>query len=75
MNECKTKSENKNAIREHRYFFESKFAEVNRLFVLIYSNQDDNDKSYNTRGYYFPKGTARNYNDIINGKNFYDQPN
>ena len=35
--EYKTKSENKNTANEYRYFLESKFVEVDRLFVLIYS--------------------------------------
>ena len=31
-------------INEYRYFLESNFVGVNRLFVLVYSNQDDNSK-------------------------------
>ena len=31
-------------------------------------------KSYNDKKYYFPKGIFKNYNVIINGKNFCDQP-
>ena len=61
-NEYKTKSENKKTTSEYRYFLESNFVGVNRLFVLIYSNQDNNSK-----------GTIKNYNVIINGKDFYDQ--
>ena len=34
-NEYKTKSDNKNTTSEFRYFLESKFVEVNRLFVLV----------------------------------------
>ena len=37
----KTKIENKSTANEYRYFLDSKFAGVNRLFVLVYSNQDD----------------------------------
>ena len=43
------------------------------LFVLVYSNQDDNSKRFKTRRYYLPKGIHDNYNLIINGKNVYDQ--
>ena len=47
-NKCKTKSENKNATKEYRFFFESKFVRVNRFFVLVYSNKDNNKKKYKT---------------------------
>ena len=45
---------------------------VNRLFVLVYSNQDD-AKRVKAKRYYLPKGIIKNYNVIVNGKNFYDQ--
>ena len=73
-NEYKTKSKNENTTNEYRYFLESNFVGVNRLFVLVYSNQDANSKRFKTRRYYLPKGIIDNYNVIINGKNFYDQP-
>ena len=41
-NEYKTKSENKNTTNEYRSFLESNFIEVNRLFVLVYSDADGN---------------------------------
>ena len=44
------------------------------MFVLVYSNQDDDSKRFNTRRYYLPKSTIKNYNVIINGKNFYNKP-
>ena len=72
-NEYKTKSENKNTTNEYRYFLKSNFVGVNGLFVLVYSNQDDNSKRFKARRYYLPKGIIDNYNVIINGKNFYDQ--
>ena len=34
-NEYETKSENRNMANEFRYFFESNFVGVNRLFVLV----------------------------------------
>ena len=58
---------------EYRYFLESNFVEVNRLFVLVHSNQNGNDKTFKTPRYYLPKGIIKNYNVIINGKNFYYQ--
>ena len=38
-NEYKTKSENKNTTNEFRYFLESNFVRLNRLFVLVYTNE------------------------------------
>ena len=43
-NEYKTKSENKTTTNEYRYFIESNFVGVNRLLVLVYSNQDNDAK-------------------------------
>ena len=71
-NEYKTKSENKNTTNEFRYFVESNFVGVNRLFVLVYSNQGSNVKRFNVWKYYLPKGIIKSYNVIISG-NFYDQ--
>ena len=67
-NECKTKSKNKNTTKQYRYFTESNFAGVNRLFAIIYTNQDNSSKRSKTQRYYLPKGTINNYNVIINGK-------
>ena len=51
-NEYKTKSENKNATKEYRYFHESNFVVVNWLFVLVYLNWNNYVKLFNTRKYY-----------------------
>ena len=53
---------------------ESNFVGVNRLFVLVYLNRDNDVKRFKTRRYYLTKVRIKNYNVIINGKNFYDQP-
>ena len=53
---------------------ESNFVGVNRLFVLVYLNRDNDVKRFKTRRYYLTKARIKNYNVIINGKNFYDQP-
>ena len=63
-----TKSKNKNTTNEYRHFLESNFVGVNRLFVLIYSNQDDNAKRFKSKKIYLPKGIVNNYNVIINKK-------
>ena len=59
---------------EFTYFLESNFVGVNRLFVSVYTNHGDNVKRFNPWKYYLPKGTIKNYNVIINAKDFYDQP-
>ena len=56
-NEYKTESENENTTNKYRYFLESNFVGVNRLFVLVCSNQDADSKRFNTPRYYLPKGT------------------
>ena len=41
--------------------------------MLVYSNSDNDVKRFKAQRYYLPKGIIKNYNVIINGKNFYDQ--
>ena len=47
---------------------------MNRLFVLVYTNKYNNAKRFNAQKFYLPKDIIKNYNVIINGKNFFDQP-
>ena len=72
-NEYKTKSDDKNTINEFRFYLESNFVGVSRLFVLVYKNQDAASKRFKAKRYYLPNGVIDNFNIIINGKNFYDQ--
>ena len=67
-NEYRTKSDNKNTTNEFRYFLESNFVGVNKLFVLVYKNEGNNAKRFNARKYYLPKSIIKNYNVIINVK-------
>ena len=60
--EYKTKSVNKNTTNQYRYFLKS----------LIYLNRKNDVKQFNAQKYYLSKGIIKNYNIIINGKNFYD---
>ena len=53
---------------EYRYLIESNLVVVNRLFVLVYSNQYDNSKRFNAKACYLPEGMIKNYNVIINAK-------
>ena len=54
-NEYKTKSENRNTKNTFRYFLESNFVEVNRLFVLVYINHGDYAKRLTSGKCYLPK--------------------
>ena len=72
-NKYKTKSDDKNMANEFRYFLKSNFVGGNRLFVLVYTNEGRNAKRFNAQKHYLPKGIIKNYNVIINGKNFYNQ--
>ena len=67
-NEYETKSETKTTTIEFRYFPESIFFGVNRLFVLVYLNRDNDVKRFKTRKCYLPKGIIKHYNVVINGK-------
>ena len=69
-NEFKTKRENKNTTNEFRYLLKSNFVGVNRLFALVYTNEDDSSMRFKTWIYYLAKGLIKNYNVIINGKIF-----
>ena len=42
LGEYETKKDDKNTTKEFRYFLETNFVGVNRLFILVYSYQDDN---------------------------------
>ena len=72
-NEHKTKSENKDTANEYTYLLESNFIGVNRLFVLIYLNRDNDAKKFKARSCFLPKDIIKTYH-INNGKNVYDQP-
>ena len=61
---------NKNTSNEYRYFLELNFVGVNRLFVLVYKNQDDDVKRFKARRYYIPKGIIDDFIIIINPKAF-----
>ena len=54
------------------------FQGVKRLFVLAYaldlSAADNEECIKNNRKYFLPRGEVQNYNVLIDGKNFYDQP-
>ena len=45
-NENKTKRYNKNTANEYRYFLKQNFIQVNRLFVLVDTNHENNAKIF-----------------------------
>ena len=53
------------------YLIEPSFQGVNRLFVLAFEN--DEQRTSNKR-YYIPNVEIKDYNVMIDGKNFFDQP-
>ena len=50
---------------------EPSFQGVNRLFVL--ANKNDTQRT-SAKGYYLPNVEIKDYNIMINGENFFDQP-
>ena len=52
-------------------FIDPTFNKVNRLFVLSFENEDDRT-SYSK--YYTPKVEIKDFNVLIDGKNFFDAP-
>ena len=55
---------------------DSSFQGVKRLFVLAYDNTaGDNQVSVDfLKKYFLPRVKVENYNNDIDGRNFYDQP-
>ena len=88
-NEYKSKIETKDANKTNftRFFLDASFQGVNRLFVLAFNNTTANDAEVpasDTRNrvqrnndcgkYFLPSVQITNYNALIDGRNFYDQP-
>ena len=53
------------------YLIEPSLQGVNRLFILAFEN--DTQRTSHS-GYYLPNIEIKNYNIVINGENFFDQP-
>ena len=53
------------------YLVEPSFPGINRLFVLAF--EGDTQRTSHS-GYYFPNVEIKDYNIMINGENFFDQP-
>ena len=53
------------------YLLDQSFQGVNRLFVLSFQNEAQRTSH---KGYYLPTVVIKNYNVMIDGKTFFDQP-
>ena len=53
------------------YLVERNFQRVNRLFILAFENDKQRTSA---KGYYLPNVEIKDYNIMINGENFFDQP-
>ena len=53
------------------YLIDPSFQGINRLFVLLFENE--NDREAHTR-YYLPKVEIKDCNVMVDGRNFFDQP-
>ena len=47
---------------------------MNRLFVLAFNNGANRVERDSHRKYFLPRVNITNYNVLIDGRNFYDQP-
>ena len=52
------------------HLVEPSFQEINRIFVLAF---EDDAQSTNNKRYYLPNVEIKDYNAMIDGKNFFDQ--
>ena len=53
------------------YLINPNFQGANRIFVLAFANENGRTSYYT---YYFPKVEIKDYNVMIDGRNFFDQP-
>ena len=60
-----------------RFPLDASFQGVNRLFVLAFDDTNNGDNKVEIdshRKYFLPRVDITNYNVLIDGRNFYDQP-
>ena len=78
-NEYQTKIETRNLDNNNltRFPLDASFQGIRRLFVFAFDNTDNGDKKVERnsyRKYFVPRVNITNYNVLIDGRNFYDQP-
>ena len=59
---------------KNKSLFEPSFQGVNRLFVLAFEYNDDNEQRISSKRYYIPNVKTKDYNVMTDGKNFFGQP-
>ena len=60
-----------------RFPLDASFQGANRLFVLAFNNTENDNKKVERdshRKYFLPRADITNYNVLIDGRNFYNQP-
>ena len=70
-NNCRSTITNQAANNNLNYLIDPTFTNVNRLFVLVYANEDDRTSYLK---YYVPNIEIKNFNVIIDGKPFFELP-
>ena len=78
-NEYQTKIETRNSNNSNfaRFPLDDSFQGVRRLFVLVFNNTDGDPNEVERnhhRKYFLPRVNITNYNALVDGRNFYDQP-
>ena len=78
-NEYKSKIETKTADNNNvaRFPLDASFQGFNRLFLLAFNNVNNDANRVQRdshRKYFLPRVNITNYNVLIDGRNFYDQP-
>ena len=78
-NEYQTKIETRDSDNNNltRFPLDASFQGVRRLFVLAFDNTDNGAKKVERNShtiYFLPRVNITNYNVLIDGRNFYDQP-
>ena len=73
-NSYKSETNNATANQQFRKLLDASFEGVKRLFVLAFATGGNNATQNGYRKYYLPRINIPNYNVLIDGRNFYDQP-
>ena len=66
-NKYRSEMTNQTKTNQLKHLIDSTFTKVNRLFVLSFENKEDKTSFSN---YYVPKVEIKDFNVLINGKNF-----
>ena len=61
-------------INNLNYLIDPTFPNVNRLFVLSFSRNNNMDNKYSFSDYYVPNVKVKDFNVLIDGKAFFDLP-